>query len=592
MKSIRLSILVYFLVLLAVALGAVSVLAYQTGLGFLEAKEAVRKQMLEEKFEEAQRTERDSFDRFLRNQARQLATQAWSQLWGHKVHHLMVLPLGGLSVAFQTQSALAVPIWVVAHPRGPSAQYLIRTVLAEIHFDEDALARDSEKHANNYYFQVNAPDVRTWRSRSLGDFSFDFNPGELARMRFGECKYDDVEMRSDVLVRRVQFKVAVALFPFPGLPARRGGMADRAASRRTESLARQELPSPALMIHFAADTGERDAAIAVKRAEVAAELASLRAESVATLATLRNRLLLIGLATFLATMAGGFWLVRFGLSPLRKLSEAVGKVSVKDFRLPLDDKRLPGELRPIVERLTQTLNLLKRAFAREKQAAADISHELRTPLAALLTTIEVGLRKQRPPEEYREILSDCHAAGKQMSQLVERLLALARLDAGVDTLRPRTIDVANLAEECASLVRPLAEARGLSLHVERNGGAQLNTDPDKLREVITNLLHNAIEYNRTNGQVDLKVEQDRDQLLVEVRDTGVGIAPAAREHIFERFYRADSSRHSDGLHAGLGLAIVKGYVDLMNGRIDVQSVEGQGSVFRLQLPTRPPTSPG
>jgi len=284
---------------------------------------------------------------------------------------------------------------------------------------------------------------------------------------------------------------------------------------------------------------------------------------------------------------GGFWLVRLGMSPLKRLSEAVSRVSVKDFSLPLDDRPLPRELQPITERLTETLKLLERAFAREKQAAADISHELRTPLAALLTTLEVGLRKNRSPEEYREMLTDCYAAGKQMSQLVERLLALARLDAGVDTLRPQTLDINHLVEQCASLVRPLADARGLQLQVRRNGPIQCRTDPNKLREVLNNLLHNAIEYNRPEGRVEVAVEQKNGHLNLEVSDTGIGIAPDAFPHLFERFYRADPARQADGLHAGLGLAIVKGYVDLMAGTITVDSKEGEGTTFHVSLPMEP-----
>ncbi len=109
-------------------------------------------------------------------------------------------------------------------------------------------------------------------------------------------------------------------------------------------------------------------------------------------------------------------------------------------------------------------------------------------------------------------------------------------------------------------------------------------DPDKLREVLNNLLHNAIQYNRPNGRIDLRVEQEEDRVCMEVRDTGIGISPDARSQIFERFYRADRSRGGDGLHAGLGLALVKEYVDLMGGRIDVESEEGQGSTFRVWLP--------
>jgi heavy metal sensor kinase len=320
-------------------------------------------------------------------------------------------------------------------------------------------------------------------------------------------------------------------------------------------------------------------------------LAALKAQTSESLRTLRARLLAISGATFAATVVGTWLLVWLGLAPLRRLSEAVSQVSEKDFRLPFKGRRLPAELRPIVERLTQTLRQLEAAFAREKQATADISHELRTPLAALLTTTEVALRKPRPAEEYRELLEDCRLSGQQMNQAVERLLALARLDAGVATMRPERVDVAALARQCAAVVRPLAEARGLSLRVHGGDGAQLVADPDKLREVLTNLLHNAIEYNRPQGSVDLSVARDDGRVRVEVRDTGIGIPPEVREHIFERFYRADTARGEDGMHAGLGLAIVKGYVDLMGGTIRVESAEGQGSTFRLELPVERPRNP-
>jgi heavy metal sensor kinase len=313
-------------------------------------------------------------------------------------------------------------------------------------------------------------------------------------------------------------------------------------------------------------------------------LAQVAAEASETLSTLRWRLFWISGLTFIALAGGGFWLVRLGLLPLARVSEAVSRVSEKDFRLQVEDRGLPSELQPIVERLKQTLDQLRRAFAREKQAAADISHELRTPLAALLTTLDVGLRKPRSAEEYHELLLECRASGRQMTHLVERLLALARLDAGVDHLRPRDVDAAAVAEECASMVRHLAQAREVSLHVHQHGPAPLRTDPDKLREIVTNLLHNAIQYNKPNGTIDVDVQRRNGHVDLEVQDTGIGIAADAREQIFERFYRADQSRHTDDLHAGLGLAIVKGYVDLMGGTIAVDSTLGEGTTFRVRLP--------
>jgi signal transduction histidine kinase len=286
-------------------------------------------------------------------------------------------------------------------------------------------------------------------------------------------------------------------------------------------------------------------------------------------------------------LIGSCVLVGIGLSPLRRLSEAVSRISEKDITLNFNQSRLPPELRPITERLSQTLEMLRRAFAREKQAAADISHELRTPLAALLTTLEVGLRRPRSPEEYTDLLKACHAIGQQMTQLVERLLVLARIDAGVDSLRSQEVDVAAVAQQCVTLVRPLAEARNLTLQLHcQKGRPRLNTDGDKFREILNNLLHNAVEYNRPNGRIDVTLEPHNGALRVNVADTGIGISSKAKAHIFKRFYRADSSRQAEGLHAGVGLSIVKGYVDLMGGTIDVESTEGEGSTFRLQLPVR------
>jgi two-component system, OmpR family, heavy metal sensor histidine kinase CusS len=133
------------------------------------------------------------------------------------------------------------------------------------------------------------------------------------------------------------------------------------------------------------------------------------------------------------------------------------------------------------------------------------------------------------------------------------------------------------------MVRPLAEARNLELRLDLPEPVPLQTDPDKLREIVNNLLHNAIEYNREGGAIDMSVVRVNGYLRLAVRDTGIGIPPQDRANIFERFYRADPSRHADTPHAGLGLAIVKSYVDLMGGTIDVQSSD-EGTTFTVQLP--------
>jgi signal transduction histidine kinase len=184
------------------------------------------------------------------------------------------------------------------------------------------------------------------------------------------------------------------------------------------------------------------------------------------------------------------------------------------------------------------------------------------------------------------VIEDCRASGKQMSRLVERLLAAGPSGCGRRYPASARLDVAALAEQCSAMVRPLAEARGLRLEVQTDGPTPYTADPDKLVEVLTNLLYNAIEYNRPDGRVNVAVLRENGHLKMEVCDTGIGIAPEAKGHIFERFYRADVSRHSEGLHSGLGLAIVKGYVDLMGGTIDVERSRARQHVPRQSAGSR------
>jgi heavy metal sensor kinase len=579
MKSIRLSLMVYFLALLAAALAAVSVLVYQTAHQTLLAKKEATRQLLEAQYKERCEKERAKLDENLLVQARTVARLAQFQFPARIRYRELYAELGYLAApAGPGPSFGLLPWFAEGTHHGPIAwQMFIKLApSAEITFDESDLHQEGEGQVPEY-FQVNSIWGSSYHSPSLGNRALPFDANQFAQDQVLNWDFDDVRLRPDLIVRRVMLRAPAArLVPFVNPHPRHG--------RPSPGGPTEFPPHPALVIHSAADKAALDATLAGFRGERDAALAGLDSETDESLVMLRNRLLAISLITFAAIAVGGFCLVRVGLAPLRRLSHAVSQVSEKDFRLPFDGQRLPCELTAIVERLTQTLTLLERAFAHEKQAAADISHELRTPLAALLTTIDVALRRPRSPEEYRELLEECRTSGRQMSRLVERLLILARLDAGVDRVRPQTVDAADLAEQCAALVRPLAEARGLRLHVHNGGSAELKADPDKLREVLTNLLHNAIEYNRPQGSVDLAVGKNNGHLCLEVRDTGIGIAPEAQVHLFERFYRADPARQSEGMHAGLGLAIVKGYVDLMGGKIAVESTEGQGSTFRVELP--------
>jgi heavy metal sensor kinase len=593
--------MIYFLALLGVALGAVSLLVYRTTHQTLIAKKKAAADLIQARFDKSCEDEHERLDAALLEQAERLAglvtidgdRQAWDAMWfqlrwGSQLHPNLA-SLGTLSAVLAPNGYALAPGWVAQATDRPFKFDLQRLKLMELHIEEEDVHRVIDENIAQY-FQLDHAWGSHLRSESLGPYSLPYDPLVPESNKKGlDWEAKTVALAPDLNVRRVLVRLTPTRFrrgPRGGPPPPRAGREKEGAGPKRGQRPPEPPPLPLgrLVIQCAMDAGKYDQALAALEAARDDELRQLDNELDASLATLRNHLLVVSLVTFGATVLGGVWLVRLGLFPLRKVSEAVSRVSIKDFRLPFEEKRVPLEVEPIVARLNETLEMLKRAFAREKQAAADISHELRTPLAALLANVEVTLRKPRSPEVYREALEECRASGQQMSHLVERLLALARLDAGVDMLRPQSVDAAELAEQCAALVRPLAEARGLELRVHRNGPAILKADPAKLREVVTNLLHNAIQYNRPHGSVDLSVARQNDSLEVEVKDTGIGINAEAKQHIFERFFRADPARSADGLHAGLGLAIVKGYVDLMGGTIAVESTEGKGSTFRVCLP--------
>jgi signal transduction histidine kinase len=341
------------------------------------------------------------------------------------------------------------------------------------------------------------------------------------------------------------------------------------------------------VVNHARPYSELESRLREEQANGDAELAHVHEETQRELASLRKNLTLIGVGSFLALVLGGWFIVARGLAPVRKLSDAVSRVSEKDFRLTVEPDEMSRELLPIIARLSHTLDSLRAAFDREKQAVGDISHELRTPIASMLATIDVSLRKPRTSDQYRTTLEDCRAIARQLGQLVERIMTLATLDAGNARHAITRIDAATLASDCAAVIRPLAEAHDLTFRLRTDGRLELDTDADKLREVLMNLLHNAVEYNRPGGAIELTATRDAGRIVLEVRDTGIGMTPEVREKIFERFYRADASRTATGVHAGLGLAIVKEYVERLGGTIAVESEPEKGSRFRVTLPAAP-----
>ncbi|MEW6305600.1 MAG: ATP-binding protein [Verrucomicrobiota bacterium] len=282
-------------------------------------------------------------------------------------------------------------------------------------------------------------------------------------------------------------------------------------------------------------------------------------------------------------LAGGWWLSTRAIRPIEDISQTAVKIANGDLDQRINVTDADSELGQLARVLNNTFDRLKSAFARQVQFTADASHELRTPVSVILSQTQTTLKRERTPAEYQETIVSCQRAAQRMRQLVEALLILARQDSGDAAPRREPCELDRVVTDAVDLLRPLAVERNVSLQTDLKptpfiGDAQL------LGQVATNLISNAIYYNRPGGNVTVQLAPEADGAKLVVSDTGQGIAAEDLPHIFERFYRADKSRTAPDNHTGLGLAIVKGIVEAHAGKVTVTSEPGKGSVFTVILP--------
>ncbi|MCZ2341361.1 MAG: HAMP domain-containing histidine kinase [Bacteroidales bacterium] len=596
MSSIRRSLTLYFLGLLALGVGSVAFLADRVMTQTLESRLEASSEALDLRAEERIKEARDKFDQDLLTQARNIGRVMQYQYFHRFERESRKFQCGLVTqlIGAAAMGPLPPAVWSVGmgpskrSPFGPLSGPVIREYFVNLHLDDHYFRHVVDDERQPEYIQLNTAHG-LWRSQGMQGLTLPFRRELLNTDQLITWQFDTVVLPEDHQGRRVILKTPLSLgwirVPFPrtgtGPPARPFAPPPRANSTDTD-------PLPNIYIHYARTTGELNTRIARIQAGVDRQKSDLAWHVQWDRRRFRFWLAVIGGVTFLATLFGGPLLIGRGLGPLRRLSDAVSQVSEKDFRLPIQSDQLTYELLPIHARLTATLEALRRAFEHEKQAVADLSHELRTPIAALLTTIDVTLRKPREPEKYKQVLEECRVITKQLGVLVERIMTLAWLDAGKDSQQLETIDVREIAQGCIAVIRPLADSNDITVSTDLNASVGIVTDAGKFREILMNLLHNAIEYNTPHGTLSLSLQPTpRGGAAITIRDTGIGMSLETQDRIFERFYRADSSRTATGVHAGLGLSIVKEYVSLLNGTITVESQPGVGTSFHLTFPSHP-----
>ena len=291
---------------------------------------------------------------------------------------------------------------------------------------------------------------------------------------------------------------------------------------------------------------------------------------------------LAGCVVLALGLAGGWWLTTHALRPVRDISNTAAKISNGDLSQRINTSQTESELGELAAVLNSTFSRLDAAFAQQARFTSDAAHELRTPLTVLLTQTQAALARERSAAEYRDALLSNQSTAKRMRRLIESLLELARLHAGQEPLRRVPCDLSMIAEDCVELMRPLGDARHITFKLDLTE-ARCEADPERIAQVITNLLKNAIDYNREHGEVRLTTGQHDGVVSLKVADTGVGISSEHLPHVFERFYRIDAARRDSASRNGLGLAISKVIVEAHGGTLSLESELGKGSAFTMRL---------
>jgi signal transduction histidine kinase len=295
-------------------------------------------------------------------------------------------------------------------------------------------------------------------------------------------------------------------------------------------------------------------------------------------------------ALLAAVTAGGFALVMGTLlflritRPLRQLQQAAQTVAAGDLeaRVRITSK---DELGAVGQAFNQMAARLDEQQRLRKQMVADIAHELRTPISVMQGTLEAMLDGVLQPDPAE--LRDLHGETRRLARLIEDLRTLSLADAGQLTLERRPVNPAALIERVVGRMAPLAESRQIALATAINEPLlSIEADEDRLAQVLTNLIDNALRYTPSGGHVRVQARQADGALHVAVADDGPGIAAEDAPYVFERFWRGDRSRSRHGGGSGIGLAIAKHLVEMHGGTIGVESEVGKGSTFRVRLPLR------
>jgi heavy metal sensor kinase len=305
------------------------------------------------------------------------------------------------------------------------------------------------------------------------------------------------------------------------------------------------------------------------------------------LARLLDLLALLLPALIVCAAGGGYWLVSWALRPVDRLSRTAEQISLQNLTLRLPVVPSGDALERLSTSFNTMLGRLRDSVQTSRRFLADASHELRTPLTIIKGELEELTRASHLTEsDLHERVGSVLEEVARLEHLVSGLLVISRLDAGETQGDWVDVDLAELALNTAEHMRLMAEDRGIDIDLSALEGTVIRGDRARLKQVIVNLLDNAIRFTPRGGTVSIRTATDDTASILEVSDTGIGIPASSIPHVFDRFFRVDEARSREDGGAGLGLSIVKSICSAHGAEIDVKSRLKYGSCFRVKVPRR------
>lgn len=303
----------------------------------------------------------------------------------------------------------------------------------------------------------------------------------------------------------------------------------------------------------------------------------------------RTRVMMIaGALVLILAPLGGYWVAGYAIEPLTTILQTTRRLQPTQLSDRLPIRHTGDELDQLSLTINHFLDRIAEYLKRKREFVANAAHELRSPLAAIRSSVEVTLGAQRTPAEYEALLETVADECSQLTTLVNQLLLLAESDPSRVSKHSEYLHLERLVESSIEMFRGVAEERGVTLETDFKACGRISGDPGRLRQVVNNLLDNAIKFTPAGGKVRAEIEQPEGtkKVVFRVRDTGCGIPAHDLPLVFERFYRGDKSREREGVKrgTGLGLSIAFAIVNEFGGQITVESKVGEGTTFTVTLP--------